>query len=54
MLPFMAFVYIVLSLLVAYAGIGRRVGFWGVLLFSVVCTPFIIFLMLMAFDQRHR
>lgn len=52
MLPFATFVYIVLSLLVSYVGMNRKTGFWGVLVLSLVFTPFLVFLMLLAFDKR--
>lgn len=37
-------VYLLLSLIVAYAGTSKRVGFWGSLLIAVILTPVIGFI----------
>jgi len=36
-------VYLSLSVIVAIYGRGCRIGFWGVLLFSVILTPVLLF-----------
>lgn len=53
MLPFALFLYIVLSLIVASFGVGRRAGFWGALLLSLAFTPFLAFLLMLAFRSRE-
>lgn len=35
--------YLSLSVIVAIYGRGCRIGFWGVLLFSVILTPVVLF-----------
>ena len=43
----MAFIYIILCLLTGYAGRNRSSGFIGFTIFSLILTPFIIWIVLL-------
>lgn len=44
--------YLVICLLIAYLGKHRKFGFWGYLIASLLLTPFIGLLLLLASDER--
>jgi hypothetical protein len=46
--------YAGLCLLVAYAGRDTKVGFWGLLLFSVLLTPLVTAVLTVLFRPRRR
>lgn len=45
-------IYVALSLVVAQFGQDRRAGYWGTLVLSLLLTPLIAGVMLMAFSDR--
>lgn len=46
--------YLVLCLAVAFLGRRSRVGYWGTFLFSLIITPFLMFLILILMGDRPR
>jgi hypothetical protein len=46
--------YVGLCLLVAYAGRDTKVGFWGLLLFSVLLTPLVTAILTVLFRPRRK
>ena len=44
--------YVALCLIVAILGRGRRIGYWGTVIVSLLVTPFVTFLILVLFGQR--
>ncbi len=51
MLPGLIF-YVLLSLFVAYFGRNRKFGFWAYLILSLLLSPLITFIIVLASDKR--
>ena len=47
------FVIIVLSAIVALAGINRKFGFWGYFFASILLTPIVGLILVLASDRRR-
>ncbi|MFZ5585472.1 MAG: hypothetical protein ACOZHQ_06040 [Thermodesulfobacteriota bacterium] len=47
-------IYVVASLFIAFLGMNRKFGFWGYLFCSLLLTPFVGLIVLLASDRRPR
>lgn len=46
-------IWVILSIIVAFFGINRKFGFWGYLFASLLLTPAVGLLLLLASDPRR-
>jgi hypothetical protein len=50
--PPVIFFYFVMSFVLAFAGINRKMGFWGYLFSSIIFSPLIGLMLVLASDKK--
>lgn len=52
--PLIPLLWVVGSLIVGLLGINRKIGFWGYLFFSLIFSPLLGMVLVLASDRRRR